>query len=127
MATTTPNIGLQIPAFNQANWQVPTNFNWTLIDNICGGLVTIPALSVTTLTVGNLNIASLLVANEVPAGPVPGTIYTMAHGIGAMVGLYYNGAILRLNIDYTLSGSVATLNFVTVAGSTLYAVYLRSS
>jgi len=35
--TTTPNIGLQVPSYNQGNWQVPTNYNWNLIDLIFGG------------------------------------------------------------------------------------------
>lgn len=52
--TETPNIGLQVPAFNQANWQVPTNFNWNLLDQIFGGEITVPALNVTELTVGSI-------------------------------------------------------------------------
>jgi len=50
--TTTPNIDLQVPGFDQANWQVPTNFNWNLIDLIFGpGGPQVPALNVAELTV----------------------------------------------------------------------------
>lgn len=50
--TTTPNIGLQIPGFDQGNWQVPFNYDLTLIDNIFGvGGPQVPALNVGQLTV----------------------------------------------------------------------------
>jgi hypothetical protein len=120
--TTTPNIGLQVPGFNQANWQVPTNFNWNLLDLIFGGSMQVPALSVGVLTAANLNF-SILLAQEVPAGAVPGTVYTLSQVPQVMVAFVYNGAVQRLNIDYTISGAVVTLNFSTVAGDTVYAIY----
>jgi hypothetical protein len=120
--TTTPNIGLQVPGFNQANWQVPTNFNWNLLDLIFGGNMQVPALSVGVLTAANLNF-SILLAQEVPAGAVPGTVYTLSQVPQVMVAFVYNGAVQRLNIDYTISGAVVTLNFSTVAGDTVYAIY----
>jgi hypothetical protein len=120
--TTTPNIGLQIPGFNQANWQVPFNYNWNLIDLIFGGSVQVPALSVGVLNAANLNFAILL-QQEVPSGAIPGTVYTLSQMPQVMISFVYNGAVQRLNIDYTLSGQVVTLNFSTVAGDTVYAIY----
>ena len=71
--TVTPNIGLQVPGFNQSNWQVPTNYNWNLLDLIFGGEITVPALSVESFTLPN--IGAILAASfvcEAPAGAFPG-------------------------------------------------------
>jgi hypothetical protein len=120
--TTTPNVGMQVPGFNQANWQVPINFNWTLLDNIFGGTVQVPALSVKTLTAANLNF-SILLTQEVPSGAIPGTLYTLSQVPQVIIAFIYNGAVQRLNIDYTVTGQVVTLNFSTVTGDTVYAIY----
>ena len=127
--TVTPNIGLQIPAYNQGNWQVPTNYDWALLDSIFGGATTVPALSVTTLTVQNFtiaNIAALLASacvQEAPAGAYPGTTYTLSKAPAVIIGLYYNGSFLVPTVSYTVSGGAITLNFSTNTGDTLYAVY----
>lgn len=127
--TVTPNIGLQIPAFNQANWQVQTNYNWELLDAIFGGAFTVPALSVTTLDVVNFtisNIGTLLVSacmQQVPSGSFPGTVYTLTRAPLLIMGLYYNGQFLIPGINYSYLGNVITLNFSTNSGDTLYIVY----
>lgn len=127
--TVTPNIGLQIPAFNQANWQVPTNYNWELLDLIFGGEITVPALTVTTLTVTNFTISNIgtLIASacvqQTPSGSFPGTVYTLTRAPLIIMGLYYNGQFLTPGADYTYSGSAITLNFTTASGDKLYAVY----
>jgi hypothetical protein len=120
--STTPNIGLQIPGFNQANWQVPIQYDLNRLDLIFGGSVQVPALSVGVLTAANLNFAILL-TQEVPAGAIPGTVYTLSQVPQVIIAFVYNGAVQRLNIDYTVSGAVVTLNFSTVAGDTVYAIY----
>ena len=124
--TTTPNIGLQVPAFNQANWQTPTNYNWNLLDLIFGGSNVVPALSVVNLTV--TNIGALLAPNyiqETPTGAVPGTIYAMTYTPGILLGVYLNGILLRLNYDYTIATNVITLFVSTSLGDTIYAQYFR--
>jgi len=129
--TLTPNIGLQIPGYNQANWQVPINYDLNLLDEIFGGEFQVPALSVGTLTVENFtieNLAALLVAasvQEVPAGAFPGTVYTLSQIPVLIMGLYYNGQFLRPALDYSVSGNQITLNFETSAGDSLYAVYFQ--
>ena len=125
----TPNIGLQVPGYNQPNWQVPINYDLNLLDQIFGGEVEVPALSVNTLTVENFtisNLGALLVAacvQEVPSGAFPGNVYTTSQVPVLMMGLYYNGAFLRPTTDYSLSGNQITLNFETGSGDSLYAVY----
>jgi hypothetical protein len=125
--TATPNIGLQIPAFDQGNWQVPTNYNWNLLDLIFGGEVTVPALAVTNFIITNigLQMANSFVT-EVPAGVVPGNSYTLANVPTVLFGFYWNGIFQRPGLDYTLSGATITFTVsATSAGDTVYAVYMK--
>lgn len=41
----TPNAGLQVPAFQQSNWQVPLIYDLTRIDNVFGGTVPVPSIA----------------------------------------------------------------------------------
>jgi hypothetical protein len=129
--TLTPNIGLQVPGYNQANWNVPINFDLNLLDQIFGGEITVPALSVTTLNVSEFtieNLGALLVSacvQEVPSGAIPGTVYTTSQIPVLIMGLYYNGAFLRPVLDYTVSGNQITLNFSTLLEDKLYVVYFK--
>jgi hypothetical protein len=124
--TTTPNVGLQVPGFNQPNWQVPTNYNWNLLDLIFGGEVTIPALSVTSLI--SANIGSVLAAsfvNEAPAGAFPGNTYTLSYVPSLLLAFCYNGQVQQLGVDYTITGAVVTLTFSTSLGDRVYAIYFQ--
>jgi hypothetical protein len=125
--TTTPNIGLQVPAYNQGNWQVPTNYNWNLLDLIFGGSVQVPALNVLNFTIGNIGaqLAAAFVAEQ-PAGVVPGTVYTLNNAPAIVLGVFYNSGLQRPGVDYTLVGAVITLNFVTQVGDVVYALYFKS-
>ena len=40
----TPNAGLQVPAYQQSNWQVPIIFDLTRLDNVFGGTVAVPSI-----------------------------------------------------------------------------------
>lgn len=125
--TSTPNIGLQIPAFNQGNWQVPTNFNWNLLDLIFGGEFTVPALSVTNFIIANigLQLANSFIA-ETPAGVVPGNAYTLSNTPTVVFGFYWNGVFQRPLLDYTILGPVITfVSAATSAGDSVYVVYMK--
>lgn len=125
--TSTPNIGLQVPAYNQGNWQVPTNYNWNLLDLIFGGEVTVPALSVANFIIANigLQIANSFL-NEVPSGVIPGNSYTLANVPTVLYAFYWNGIFQRPGIDYTLSGQTITMTTsATSAGDNVYAVYMK--
>jgi hypothetical protein len=127
--TTTPNIGLQIAAFNEASWQVPTNYNWNLLDLIFGGEVTVPALNVTTLIAGNAGSFILPpFTAEVPAGSVPGSVYTLSYPPSALIGFFVNGLIQRngVGLDYSVNSNIITLNVPTNLGDKVYAVYFHS-
>ena len=124
--TVTPNIGLQIPAFNQPNWQVALDYDLNLLDLIFGGEVTIPALSVESFTIAN--IGSVLAAsfvNEAPAGTFPGNVYTLSYAPALLLAFCYNGQVQRFGIDYTIADAVVTLTFSTSLGDTVYAIYFR--
>jgi hypothetical protein len=126
MPTNTPNVGLQVPDFNQANWQTPTNFNWSLLDQIFGGTVTIPALSVLNLIVTNIatSISNSLIAEQ-PSGVVPGSTYIVSNTLGAMLGFFINGLLQRPGVDYTVSGNNINLTNPTTSGDSVFSVYLK--
>jgi len=124
--TTTPNIGLQIAAFNQPNWQVPTNYNWNLLDLIFGGLITVPALSVESFTIADIGtVLANSFVNEAPAGSFPGNVYTLSYVPTLLLAFCWNGDVQRRGIDYTILGAVVTLNFATSLGDNVYALYFR--
>lgn len=127
--TLTPNVGLQIPAFNQANWQVPTNYNWNLLDQIFGGEIEIPALTVGTINITDIAamIAPSFVA-ERPAGVVPGNAYTLTHPPVLLFAILVNGIFQRPALDYTVVGNLVTLNTATtVVTDTVFAIYLKGT
>lgn len=126
--TTTPNIGLQIPAYNQANWQVPIDYDLTILDLIFGGQITVPALSVEVLTAGNAGDFLLPpFASETPTGAIPGVIYLLAHTPNILLGVFLNGLFQRPGIDYTLTANIITLNNTTSIGDTIYAIYFYAN
>lgn len=131
MPTLTPNVGLQIPDLNQPNWQVPINYDLNRLDLIFGGEITVPALSVGTLTFTTAaGLASLLISSllqEQPTGSVPGSVYTTSRVIGFPLSFTVNGLAQRFGIDYTVSGNTLTTNFTTTAGDKLWLVYAIGS
>lgn len=125
--TTTPNIGLQIPAYNQPNWQVPINYDLNLLDLIFGGEVTVPALSVEKFNITNIGalIAPSFVT-EAPAGVIPGNAYTLSFPPTVMIGFFWNGIFQRPGVDYTIVDTLLTMTTgATQAGDSVWAVYLK--
>ncbi len=51
----TPNIGLQLPAYNSSNWGTQLNYDLTRLDGYLGGQYTIPNLAINTLTTPTVN------------------------------------------------------------------------
>jgi hypothetical protein len=52
-------------------------------------------------------------------GAIPGKLYTAP---GLIVAVFYNGALMRPTIDYTLAGNVVTLRFSTEVLDNVYAL-----
>lgn len=128
--TLTPNIGLQIPGFDQANWQVQINYDLNLLDLIFGGDVQVPALDVVNLTATNFTLPSVIATiasafkSEVPSGAVPGTLYTCSKIPVVIFAVYKNGVFLDPAVDYNVSGNQITLAQATAAGDKINTVYL---
>jgi len=122
--TTTPNIGLQVPANNQPNWQVPINYDLNLLDLMLGGIIPMPALADFIIT----NLGAQIAANavtETPAGVIPGNSYTCSQVPNFIFGFYWNGILQRDGIDFTLSGAVITMtNNATATGDNVYVKYI---
>jgi hypothetical protein len=76
--TLTPNIQLQVPAYNQPNWQVPINYDLNLLDLMLGGIVPMPALANFIISNIGTQIAAVGVS-EAPAGVIPGNAYTLSY------------------------------------------------
>jgi hypothetical protein len=125
--TSTPNIGLQVPAYNQSNWQVPINYDLNLLDLMLGGIIPIPALANFVITNIGAQIAAVAVS-ETPSGVVPGTVYTLSQTPAFVIAFYWNGIFQRPALDYTLSGAVITMtNNSTNTSDNVYVVYLAAS
>lgn len=129
--TLTPNVGFQVPAPNQANWNVPITYDLTLLDQIFGGQFEIPALLVNTLTAVNITLPDVITAIatalrvETPTGSAPTTTYTLSTTPTVMLGIYIRGLFQRPGIDYTISGTTVTLTNSTQATDNVFAVYLH--
>jgi hypothetical protein len=102
--TSTPNIGLQVAAFDQSNWQVPTNFNWNLLDLLLSGVDPLPALLIS----GDLTVGGAII------GSIPGIIPTGLVTVPFVVTPTFN-ANLGLEFKITLTGNVTGAAFVNGA------------
>lgn len=123
--TLTPNIGLQVPAVNQANWEVPLNYDLNLLDAILGGTIPFP-LPYAAAIVGALS--GLFVTEQ--ATESGSNTFTLSNTPLLILAVLYNGTTLvppggGAN-GYTLSGQTITLGFSTMPGDVVYAVYFKS-
>lgn len=82
--STTPNIGLQIPATGSNNWYIPLNFDFSRLDLYLSGNAPIPALSVT----GNVTIGGTLTAGQITG--TGGSIFATAASAGQYSPVYYS-------------------------------------
>ena len=56
--TSTPNIGLQLPAYNSTSWQVPIYYDFQTLDSMFGGLTPVPNMHIS----GNLKVDGTVTA-----------------------------------------------------------------
>lgn len=121
--TVTPNIGLQVPGFNQPNWQVPLNFDLNLLDLMLGGVIPMPALADFVIT----NLGAQIAANAVnaaPTGVIPGNSYTLSKVPNYIFGFYWNGVFQRPGVDYTVTGAVVTMVSSTASGDVVWCTFI---
>jgi hypothetical protein len=113
-STLTPNLSLQIPAYQSTNWQVPLNFNWNLLDTILGGTQTLPTGA--TPMVGNspnfltANTSSTSITNFL--GGFPGQTIRIICGTGDTFTAISNSATIKLAATWSCaSNSALTLTY----------------
>lgn len=58
MSTSTPNIGLLVPATGSNNWYIPCDYNFNKLDQILGGEIAITNLLVTNLEATNFTLTA---------------------------------------------------------------------
>lgn len=118
--TLTPNVQLQIPAYQQTNWQVPLNFDLTLMDTALGGTPTLPPASLTpTISVApnwiTANTASTIITNFIG---FPGQTIRLFCGAGdTFTQVSATSANVKLSTGTNWScGSFSTLTLTNVNG-----------
>ncbi len=117
MPTLTPNIGLQVPSFDQPNYQVALDYDLTLLDLIFGGSVQVPALNVLSLSIGSLNITAAQVIAALGYAPlnpannladVTSTAQALANlggiGTGSVMGAWVSSTVYNVGNLVTYSG-----------------------
>lgn len=82
--STTPNLGLQIPATGSNNWYIPLNFDFSSLDLYLSGHKPIPGLAVT----GNVTIGGSLTAGQIIG--TGGSIFATAANAQQYSPVYYS-------------------------------------
>ena len=126
--TVTPNVGLQIPNYNQANWQVPLNYDLNRIDLLFSGGVSVPGIqfsspfTFTTSTVSNTSLQNIFAGLGCTSGAPFYNVFTNScvtvAGSGTVTSFTANPA----NWPTWLTPSVATSTTtpaLSVAASTI--------
>ena len=83
--TVTPNIGLQVPAFNQPNWQVPLNYDLNRLDLLLSGNLPLPGTSQNYLLLTSVPFASLENCTGISLGTVAAVSDSTTNAWGATI------------------------------------------
>lgn len=116
--TLTPNISLQVPAYQQTNWQVPLNFDLNLLDSILGGVQTLPAGTATPAvnvfgTFVTANTSSITLTNF--TGGFPGQTIRLVCGASDTFTSVANSAFINVFSTWSCSSSFS-LTLVNISG-----------
>lgn len=96
--TVTPNVGLQVPYYGQANWQVPIQYDLNRLDLLLSGNLPLPNLTVT-------NLPGLF-------APVPGCTT-----IGYVYSPYGNTCVPNGSVTQLIAGTNITLSPTSGVGA----------
>jgi hypothetical protein len=115
---TTPNVSLQYPAFSAGGWQVPLNYDLTLLDLLLSGKVSLPGLlmagaicfaaSATTpadIGISRVGVGVLAFGNGTPGDTT--AVVQAGSFVGSGTGLTGLGALV---IEFALTSAVAGSN-----------------
>lgn len=109
--STTPNLGLQLPAYQQQNWQVPINYDFTQLDTVLGGVQNLITGATPAISVGSNwqteNLSATTILNF--SGGYPGQLIRVFCGTGDTFTTISNSA----NISVTAPWSCATFNSIS--------------
>ena len=112
--TTTPNLGLQLPAYQQTNWQVPLNYNMNLLDLTIAGTLTLPtgvAPAITTApTWITANTSPTTITNITPAYP--------GQAIKLVCGISDTFTTINTGTNFVLGGTWSCASVQTVLALT---------
>lgn len=105
--TTTPNLGMTIPATGQTNWQVPMNTNLSTLDTALGGISNLPTGATPTITVTpnwlTGNSSSTTITNFI--GGFPGQSIRIFCGASDTFTTIATGANISLATSWSCSSS----------------------
>lgn len=119
--TTTPNLGMTVPATGQINWQIPMDANLNILDTALGGIASLPAGTATPAITAapnwlTANVSSTAISNF--TGGFPGQTIRIICGGSDTFTTMVSGANLALSagwscvnsktITLTLNGTVWT-------------------
>lgn len=114
-STLTPNVGFQIPAYQQTNWQVPINFNFGKLDNLFGGSSGLPTGA--TPTIGGFtnyitgNTSTTTITNFV--GGFPGQTIQIFCGTGDTFTQIASSATISVSGTFSCASSKSiTLTYI---------------
>lgn len=117
--TLTPNVSLQIPSFQQTNWQVPLNYDLSLLDQILGGVQTLP---IGTATPG-VNVSPVFVTANTSAvtitnllGGFFGQRVTISCGSSDTFTSFINSANIKLVTSPWSCASSSGLTLINISG-----------
>lgn len=106
--TTTPNIGLQEPALQQQNWQVPLNYDLNLLDTLLGGSQTLPTANANPTLTNNTNYVtantSTVAITNLTAAYIGQTIRIFC-GTGDVFTSLVSGSTISLNGAWSCSSN----------------------
>jgi hypothetical protein len=97
----TPNVGLQLPPYNYSFWNIPLNYNSTLLDSLLSGVAPLPALSVS----GALTAPKLTTWGSTVNYPANSIVWYLGSSYYALMS---NSGTLPTNTTYWAPGTSAT-------------------
>jgi hypothetical protein len=115
-AQTTPNIGLNIPSYGAANWNVQLNANFNLLDLLLSGNADLPNLIVT----GNIDTSTLTITGGIVSSGNNNFSGTNTFTNSDFVLSYITGSTdcLQANTGGAVEGAGFPCNTGTVSGAT---------
>ena len=97
--TLTPNIQLQVPAYNQSNWQVPLNYDLNRLDLLLSSNMALPNLSIT----GNVTAQKFCITSSICIAAFTGNSTTVPMA-GNLTGSVGSPICLDSNLNITNVG-----------------------